>query len=700
MLVGAATLLILTAGVVVAPPVRATTMTTVTTFTPSADASVRDDKPTKNYGAALQLAVDASPRRASLLSFAVNGVGGSTVTQAVLRLRVEGGSPVGGDLYPLADTSWSERSVTWDTAPPPSSTVPLGSLGKVSAGTWVSIDVTGAVTGDGIYGFRLQSTSTNGAAYDAREAGAGLAPRLVLTVDPPATDGPTVTLTAPWGGSAVAGAVMLAADANPTAGAAVTRVDFRVDGLVVASDPVAPFAALWNSGGGAGTTHTLDAVMVDSAGNQAVSAPVTVLAPPDVAPPTRPAGLVAATAGAGRVNLSWAPADDDVAVAGYQVLRDGVALADATTTTRFVDWGVAPAATYRYTVVALDAAGHLSAASAAATVTTPAAPAAPPVRKAQIGGLVDRKGLADPSVRDVVNAFVVRADWADVQPVDGPLPDGNPIDVALATARQLNAADPTLGLRLKLRIFAGSGAPEWAKELDGPPLTLCDPAALSDCATVPRFWTDRFRDAYQRLQDLLAARYDAAPEILDTVVDRCSTLSAEPLLRQATLAANLGEYDRAGYSAALDDRCQRQELDAHRAWATTRSSLALNPYQRIDTAADPPGMKTDESYTETVMAACRQTLGSACVLGNNSIRDRSLGPVYDQMYAAMAALGPPLSFQTASLNRVGNLNTVLSWAESQGAGMVELPEGYETSLPLAQLAGHDSTLEAQAVPAG
>ncbi|MBN1173332.1 MAG: metallophosphoesterase, partial [Micromonosporaceae bacterium] len=55
----------------------------------------------------------------------------------------------------------------------------LGSLGAVTASPWYELDVTDAVTGNGTHSFALTSSSTDGADYDAREAGWN-GPQLIL----------------------------------------------------------------------------------------------------------------------------------------------------------------------------------------------------------------------------------------------------------------------------------------------------------------------------------------------------------------------------------------------------------------------------------------------------------------------------------------------------------------------------------------
>ena len=58
-----------------------------------------------------------------------------------------------------------------------------------------------------------------------------------------------------------------------------------------------------------------------------------------------------------QVALSWSPASDDVAVTGYAVYRDGVAIA-TTTANNFTDTTVLSDSSYSYTVRSYDAAGN------------------------------------------------------------------------------------------------------------------------------------------------------------------------------------------------------------------------------------------------------------------------------------------------------------------------------------------------------
>jgi chitodextrinase len=97
---------------------------------------------------------------------------------------------------------------------------------------------------------------------------------------------------------------------------------------------------------------------------------VTTSGPADTSPPTTPTGLTAPLVTSSRVNLAWTASSDNLGVASYQVLRNGVAVGTSTTTT-YADTTVASATSYTYTVVARDAAGNPSNPSAPLSVTTP-----------------------------------------------------------------------------------------------------------------------------------------------------------------------------------------------------------------------------------------------------------------------------------------------------------------------------------------
>jgi hypothetical protein len=115
-----------------------------------------------------------------LLKFDVSGIGNKSILSVKLRLYCVDGSPFGGEFHRVANTSWSEGSVNWNTAPAADAGI-LASLGKVSANTWYEVDVTSLVAGDGTYSVKINSSNSDGAYYSTKEGAAGFAPQLVIT---------------------------------------------------------------------------------------------------------------------------------------------------------------------------------------------------------------------------------------------------------------------------------------------------------------------------------------------------------------------------------------------------------------------------------------------------------------------------------------------------------------------------------------
>src|SRR6059058_1652582 len=113
-------------------------------------------------------------------------------------------------------------------------------------------------------------------------------------------------------------------------------------------------------------------------------------------------------------------------------------------------------------LLAAAAAPALVLGAASGATVTAAAP------KAALHGLVDRQGPPAAATLSYVQAYVVKVNWADLQPTPlGPIVAGNRIDQAIARVRMPDMAGH---VALKLRVFAGIGAPEWAKSIGGDPL--------------------------------------------------------------------------------------------------------------------------------------------------------------------------------------------------------------------------------------
>lgn len=315
-----------------------------------------------------------------------------------------------------------------------------------------------------------------------------------------------------------------------------------------------------------------------------------------------------------------------------------------------------------------------------ATTTMPAptttSTSLPATVKAPLAGLIDRNEIPTDNLAGPIAGFVVDVPWRDLQPVrGGAIATNNDIDRAIRDVRALNSRTGN-DVAIKLRVRAGVDAPDWAKKLGGSPIEVSD-AQDGVAGTIGAFWIKAFGAAYAELQTKLAERYDPVVEIGEVSISRCTTVYAEPFLRNIRDPESVGQLIARGFDTDSDLTCLFDQIDAHLVWESTRSSLALNPYQAIAASGE---TTIEPTVTSRVIDYCRLVLEDRCVLGNNSIRWPPLEGRMEAMYAEIESFGAPITYQTAAPARVGDLPATISWAIDRGACSVELPAGYKSNL--------------------
>ena len=92
----------------------------------------------------------------------------------------------------------------------------------------------------------------------------------------------------------------------------------------------------------------------------------------DTSAPSTPGTPSASAISSSQINLSWSASTDNVAVAGYNVFRNGTQTGNVTGTT-YQDTGLSASTTYVYTIQAYDTAGNISSQSTGASATTQSA---------------------------------------------------------------------------------------------------------------------------------------------------------------------------------------------------------------------------------------------------------------------------------------------------------------------------------------
>jgi chitodextrinase len=189
---------------------------------------------------------------------------------------------------------------------------------------------------------------------------------VVTTLGPPDVVAPGAPGTPEVVAIGVTEASLVWAEATDDVG--VTGYEVARDDQIVA---VTSAPLLVDGGLEPGSSYQYAVRAFDAAGNRGPwSESVVAVTGPDVTAPSVPTDLAVTAVTGVSVDLAWSASVDDVAVAGYRVIRDGTPVGDTAVAT-FTDNALAPGATFAYQVVAIDAAGNESAPSAPLEVTTP-----------------------------------------------------------------------------------------------------------------------------------------------------------------------------------------------------------------------------------------------------------------------------------------------------------------------------------------
>ncbi|HEY9152202.1 MAG TPA: DNRLRE domain-containing protein [Anaerolineales bacterium] len=147
------------------------------TFVPVADAYVNADNPNSNYGQSRSLRVDSSPVVNSYLRFNVQGLSGKPILRARLLIYANSAATRGITVQSVVDNTWVESTINYNNAPAMRNI--LVNSGYVAAGSWVTLDVTPYITGEGTFSFGISTSGSTEINLASRESGAD-SPQLVV----------------------------------------------------------------------------------------------------------------------------------------------------------------------------------------------------------------------------------------------------------------------------------------------------------------------------------------------------------------------------------------------------------------------------------------------------------------------------------------------------------------------------------------
>jgi hypothetical protein len=179
-------------GVLAAGSLAASATTSAVAFAPTDDTyvdSVVSDQP---FGSALEGRLDSYPLKHAYLRFDVDGLT-SPVSRATLRIYSRTAHFLGFEVRSVASTSWMEETLTYAAAPEFSESV-FAASGAIALGSWVELDVTPLVAGNGPVAFALTTRSVTQLPLALKESGETLAPQLIVETE---SASPSETTTAP-----------------------------------------------------------------------------------------------------------------------------------------------------------------------------------------------------------------------------------------------------------------------------------------------------------------------------------------------------------------------------------------------------------------------------------------------------------------------------------------------------------------------
>ena len=236
----------------------------------------------------------------------------------------------------------------------------------------------------------------------------------------------------------------------------------------------------------------------------------------------------------------------------------------------------------------------------------------------------------------VYSGVVINAVWMYLEPERG-IYDFSSIDDALDAIAEYNEQHPENPISAKLRIFGGTVAPSYVKELGGGPITVHPSRGPS--VEIGLFWTEAYGNRFAALLAQLAHRYDHNDLLREVCVSTAASLTAEPFI--APLNRESNPLLRAeGFNDALYRQAIRRALDDYQVWKVTAIDFPFNVFSSTDT-----GWFSDAEFTIDLMRDFRARYGERAVISNHGLHD-PLSEGAALIYPTIQELGVPVAFQT------------------------------------------------------
>jgi hypothetical protein len=169
---------------------------TTTILNPTDDATVDAAFPTTNYGTATTLTSDGDPLKVIYMKYDLAALAGRTLVSAKLRMRVSDAATNSHFVKSVANTTWTEETITYNTRPAVG-----GSLYTISnpvLGALIEADITNTITG--LLGQKVSlavdSVGTEGYGFNSKENTTDKVSLVLVTMPGTPTTVPTAIPTA------------------------------------------------------------------------------------------------------------------------------------------------------------------------------------------------------------------------------------------------------------------------------------------------------------------------------------------------------------------------------------------------------------------------------------------------------------------------------------------------------------------------
>jgi len=238
----------------------------------------------------------------------------------------------------------------------------------------------------------------------------------------------------------------------------------------------------------------------------------------------------------------------------------------------------------------------------------------------------------------VYRGSTINEPWRTLEPKEGKF-DFSSIDEGLRALAKYNSLYKKTPAVAKIRVWSGTGAPDWLMKRTGGPYHVMGGHGPID---IGGYWTAEYKKQWTALQTALAEKYDANPLVGEVGASSCSTMTDEAFIFPHDQVSQKKMREN-GFSDDAERTCLLTMMTDYDAWKLTPVDETFGPFISSDTTPH----VLDLSFSLKVMQVWREHFGGRGVISNHSVQDpitKGLQPIFEQL----KEVGQPIEIQTAS----------------------------------------------------